>query len=120
MFSLLLSVLVLNNKLNGVPITNEFYNFAWFCVIVDALLMLVVLYSIYKGVRNNMMYSLVVIYAMGITQSALVLTSHKGSQLTNDSYMVAISYITIAMLLNIYLNGSKVRGMMRDSRVSPY
>lgn len=120
MFSLILSVLVLNNKLNGVPITNEFYNFAIFCIAVDTLLMLAVLYSMYKGTRNSTMYALVVIYAMGITQSALVLNSSKGSQLTNESYMVAISYIAIAVLLNVYLNGGKIRGMMRDSRVSPY
>lgn len=104
MFSLLLSVLIINNKLNNVAITEELRNFAIFCIVLDTFLVLKYGYEMYRtsgslfARTNYVVLGAALLYGLCIAQAAMIVVQPVGSTLTQETFIVAIVATAITAL----------------------
>lgn len=116
MFSFILSLVVLINSTNRIPITQELRNFAIFCITVDLLFLLKMLYEIYYRTfgKNKLIYLPLII--MGIVQAAFII-DNKGSLINKDSLDLAIVYIVYVALVILYKNINRILKKRSDTRM---
>lgn len=116
MFSFILSLVVLINSTNRIPITYELRNFAIFCITVDLLFLLKMFYEIYYRTfgKNKLVYLPLII--MGIIQAAFII-DNKGSLINKDSLDLAIVYIVYIALVILYKNVNRILKKRSDNKM---
>lgn len=95
MFSLILSILIIDNKVNDNVITIDFFNFAVFCLVYD---MLILLYNFVLMSRNGFhihVTSSFIIYLLALVEAALILKSGPGNKVSDESYALAIIFLVV-------------------------
>ncbi len=100
MFSLILSVIIINNKLNGDIITNDFRNFAVFCLLCDISYLMYKSFLGYKTGISAHLVSCIVLCILGITQSSIIINSR--SEISDESYELAIVLVVFNALYVLY------------------
>lgn len=98
MFSLILSILIINNKVNDNVITNDFYNFAVFCLVYDIFIMLYNFALMYKNGFHRHPTSSFFIYLIALVEAALIIESGPGNKVSDQSFRLAIIFIVIESL----------------------
>lgn len=102
MFSLILSVIIINNKLNGDIITNDFRNFAIFCLLCDILYLMYKSFLGYKIGISAHLVSCIVLCILGVAQSSIIINSGNGSYISDESYELAIVLVVFNALYVLY------------------
>ncbi len=92
-----MSLVVLINSTNKIPITQELRNFAIFCITIDLLFLLKMLHEIYRTFGKNKLVYLPLII-MGIIQAAFII-GNKESLINKYSFDLAIVYIIYVALV---------------------
>lgn len=95
--SLLGAVIIINNRLNSVPITDELYNFFIFLLVCEVISLVSFIWMTGMAKIRYLLPG-IVIFMIGIINSAIVISSSRGSQVTEMMYNVSIAYVVVYFL----------------------
>ncbi len=109
MFSLILSILIIDNKVNDNIITKDFYNFAVFCLIYDMLILLYNFVHTYLNGFHIHITSSFFIYLIAFVETVLILKSGIGNKVSDESYVLAIIFLVIEILSILIKNKHRLK-----------